>query len=123
MELAYLADQQNLKNYVVYTGSTGNHIAKIAKWQDAKVYNFRVRSGEKFGVNNVNGNYDGVLRDASLSNVKGYFWDPPHPEERPSNHMWNIVIIDNRMFVIDATYFDIGYYDNMVGIIEVKGEI
>jgi hypothetical protein len=124
MELAYLADQKNLKNYVVFTGSTGNHIAKITKWQDAGVYNFRARSGEKFGVNNVNGNYDGVLRDSNLSNVKGYYWDPPHPEaERPSNHMWNIVIIDNRMFVIDATYFDIGYYDDAVDIIEVKGEI
>jgi hypothetical protein len=64
--------------------------------------------------------YDGN----NVSNVKEYHRDPPHPyADRPANHMWNIVTIDNRIFVIDATYFDMRFFDDESGIVEVKGEI
>jgi hypothetical protein len=121
MELAYLADQKKLENYVVFTGYPSNNIGKTTKWLDAGIYNFRVRKGKGFGSNNnVDGHYDGVLRDADLTNVREYSWDPPHPYgDRPPSHMWNIVIIDGRMFVIDATYFDAGWSSGC-GIIEVN---
>jgi hypothetical protein len=109
MELARLAEQQGLENYVATSGeSPHNVIAKITKWLDTDAYNFRVRRGNDFGVNNnINGRYDGVYRDADWEKIKTYNNNPPHVYGfPPANHAWNIVIINNRTFVIDATQFD-----------------
>jgi hypothetical protein len=109
MELARLAEQEGLENYVVTSGEPpDNAIDKITKWLDTNAYTFRVRKGKDFGVNNnVNGRYDGVYRDADWEKVTTYNNTPPHVYGfPPENHAWNIVIINNRTFVIDATQFD-----------------
>ncbi|MDR2073435.1 MAG: hypothetical protein LBP60_08405 [Spirochaetaceae bacterium] len=109
MELARLAEQEGLENYVATSGeSPNNAIDKVTKWFDTNAYTFRVRRGRDFGVNNIiNGHYDGVYRDADWEKVKTYNNNPPHVYGfPPANHAWNIVIINNRTFVIDATQFD-----------------
>ncbi|MDR1211734.1 MAG: hypothetical protein LBK40_05840, partial [Spirochaetaceae bacterium] len=109
MELARLAEQQGLENYVATSGEAPhNVIAKVTKWLDTNAHNFRVRRGRDFGVNNnMNGQYDGVYRDADWEKIKTNNNNPPHVYGfPPANHAWNIVIINNRTFVIDATQFD-----------------
>jgi hypothetical protein len=127
MELARLAEQQGLECYIVTSGHE-HVIGKVTKWLDTNTYTFRVRKGKDFGVNNaVDGHYDGVYRDADFTAVKQYAGEPPHVYgEAPDNHMWNIVIINNRTFVIDATQFDEwsgkrNEGDYIAYIIEVEG--
>ncbi|MDR1178324.1 MAG: hypothetical protein LBK64_05815, partial [Spirochaetaceae bacterium] len=135
MELARLAEQQGLENYVAKTGEPPhNAIVKVTQWLDTNAHNFRARRGRDFGVNNnINGHYDGVYRDADWEKIKTYSNNPPHAYGiPPSNHAWNIVIINNRTFVIDATQFDEwggkpageGAYSNYLSyIIEAEGGI
>jgi hypothetical protein len=109
MELARLAEQEGLENYVVTSGEPPhNVITRVTKWLDTNAYKFRVRKGKDFGVNNhINGHYDGVCRDADWEKIKSYNNNPPHVYGfPPANHAWNIVIINDRTFVIDATQFD-----------------
>ena len=79
----------------------------VEQWLPANTFNWRTR--EQFGLNSVLRNgvweYDGVIRDATKTVVGTEIWSES-TYRNIQGHMWNVVVIDGKWYLVDSTWRD-----------------